>query len=80
MKRKAKEQIANGMSDIQSVLATLEDPLDTTEAQEPVQTSNKDPMETEESVQPKPTATSKLLKIGEGKAAPLSKSKRKRAL
>ena len=84
MKRKAKEQIANGMSDIQSVLAALEDPLDTTEAREPAQkSSNKNAMETEEgdsSAQAKPTASSKSLKIGEGKAAPLSKSQRKRAL
>lgn len=83
MKRKAKEQIANGMSDIQSVLATLEDPLDATTEAPAQKSSNKNAMETEEdgsSAQSKPTASSKSLKIGEGKAAPLSKSQRKRAL
>ncbi|KAJ2920180.1 hypothetical protein MD484_g24, partial [Candolleomyces efflorescens] len=83
MKRKAKEQIANGMSDIQSVLAALEDPLDATTEAPAQKGSNKNAMETEEngsSAQAKPTASSKSLKIGEGKAAPLSKSQRKRAL
>ena len=86
MKRKAKEQIADGMSDIQSVLAALEDPLDTTtETHEPAQKSgNKNAMETEEdgssAQSSKATASSQSLKIGEGKATPLSKSQRKRAL
>ena len=80
MKRKAKEQIANGMSDIQSVLAAMEAPLDTTEQPTP-QSKGKDDMVTSEpSTTAKPTASSKSLKIGEGKAVPLSKKQRKKAL
>lgn len=82
LKRKAKEQIANGMSDIQQALAALEDPLDTSEPTELANKKGKDAMDTEASATAtaRPTATSRALKIGEGKGATLTKSQRKRAL
>jgi hypothetical protein len=80
LRRKAKEQLANGMSDIQQVLAAIEDPLDT---HEPVGSTKKgkDAAETDSGVTTsRPTSTSKSLKIGEGKSVTLTKAQRKKAL
>ena len=80
LKRKAKEQIANGMSDIQQALAALEDPLDTREPAESTK-KGKDAMETDSGMATsRPTAASRSLKIGEGKGVTLTKAQRKRAL
>ncbi|KAF6766303.1 ribosome biogenesis protein SLX9-domain-containing protein [Ephemerocybe angulata] len=81
VKRKAKEQIASGMSDMQQALAALEDPLDTTEQETSSKKSGgKDAMDTDLTAVPRPTASSKSMKIGEGKGVTLSKSQRKRVL
>ena len=71
-KRKAKEQIAGGLSDMQAAISALED--------------NDNPMSVEKSLEvadgqnKKTTAKPKPGQIGEGKAAPLNKGQRKRAL
>lgn len=81
MKRKAKEQLASGMTDIQQALAALEDPLDISQPQEdaPAKKSAND-METDTAKPSRPTASSKAGKIGEGKGVTLTKAQRKRAL
>ncbi|EFI28636.1 hypothetical protein CC1G_13662 [Coprinopsis cinerea okayama7 len=76
MKRKAKEQLASGMTEIQAVLAALEEP------QEPQGTESKagESGETTTASGSSQTASSKSLKIGAGKSEPLSKAQRKKAL
>ncbi|KAG5648084.1 hypothetical protein DXG03_007119 [Asterophora parasitica] len=73
VKRKAKEQIANGLSDMQDAIAALDDEIPT-----PVRESVKNTAEA--SQDPPPKAHVKPGMIGEGKKEPLSKSQRKRAL
>ncbi|KAH6917277.1 ribosome biogenesis protein SLX9-domain-containing protein [Coprinopsis sp. MPI-PUGE-AT-0042] len=72
LKRKAKGQIANGMADIQSALAALEEPVEATVAEDAAQKEGE--------TAPPSKATSKSVKIGEGKPEPLSKAQRKKAL
>lgn len=73
MKRKAKEQIAGGFSDIQAAIAALDGavPQEAQGATQP-NTDNTDGQ--------KEKATSVIGKIGQGKNATLSKAERKRAL
>lgn len=72
LKRKAKEQVAGGMSDMQAAISAVDDDALARDAQ-----SSEDPSHGHET-RPKPKA--KPGQIGEGKGAPLSKSQRKRAL
>lgn len=72
LKRKAKEQVAGGMSDMQAAISAVDDDALAQDAQ-----SSEDPSHGHET-RPKPKA--KPGQIGEGKGAPLSKSQRKRAL
>jgi len=71
-KRKAKEQLASGMSEIQTVLADLE------ELEDPASDVDQDQADAE--ARSKATAVSKSLKIGAGKAETLGKAQRKKAL
>ena len=80
LKRKAKEQLANGMSDMQQVLAALEDPLDASELVESTKKGKKAMVVDSGVAISRPTATSKSLRIGEGKGVTLTKAQRKKAL
>ncbi|KAF5377451.1 hypothetical protein D9615_005306 [Tricholomella constricta] len=73
VKRKAKEQIANGLSEMQVAIAALDEDIPIT-----VQESVKNAAES--SQEPLYNAHVKPGMIGEGKKVPLSKSQRKRAL
>ncbi|KAG6832443.1 hypothetical protein H0H92_001489 [Tricholoma furcatifolium] len=70
MKRKAKEQIANGLGEMQSAITALD--------QDTAQTDSKESNVNATSNEPRKPLKSGM--IGEGKNAPLSKSQRKRAL
>ncbi|EDR15640.1 uncharacterized protein LACBIDRAFT_300761 [Laccaria bicolor S238N-H82] len=71
LKRKAKEQIAGGLSQMQTAIAALEKDDDPT----------KQPTEVDQSAGgPKAKRNTKRSMIGEGKGSTLSKSQRKRAL
>ncbi|KAJ7293691.1 ribosome biogenesis protein SLX9-domain-containing protein [Mycena rebaudengoi] len=76
-KRRAKEQIAGGLDDMQLALAAVEDEAADAEAQDsmPAATDDSAPI-----AQPKKKAKPKPGQIGEGKGAPLSRSQRQRAL
>jgi hypothetical protein len=76
-KRRAKEQIAGGLDDMQLALAAVEDETADAEAQDsmPAATDDSAPI-----AQPKKKAKPKPGQIGEGKGAPLSRSQRQRAL
>jgi len=70
-KRKAKEQIASGLSDMQVAISALEDT--------PISIENS--LEVAgDAPHPSSTAKPKPGQIGEGKATPLNKAQRKRAL
>ncbi|TFK30548.1 hypothetical protein FA15DRAFT_662524 [Coprinopsis marcescibilis] len=73
MKKKAKEQLASGLSDIQMALDAL------AEAEGPSEVLDSTGKEMNTNTNSK-AATSKSLKIGEGKAATLRDSQRKRLL
>ncbi|GLB36259.1 putative ribosome biogenesis protein SLX9 [Lyophyllum shimeji] len=73
MKRKAKEQIAGGLDDMQAAIASLDEEIPAAVSQ-----SVKDAAAS--SSAPPSRAHIKPGMIGEGKKAPLSKSQRKRAL
>ncbi|KAF8912771.1 ribosome biogenesis protein SLX9-domain-containing protein [Gymnopilus junonius] len=72
MKRKAKEQLTGGLSDLQSALVTLE--KDALAQQEPLNTigASQDETKTEPAVKPRT--------IGKGGTSTLSKAQRKRVL
>ncbi|TFK41047.1 ribosome biogenesis protein SLX9-domain-containing protein [Crucibulum laeve] len=74
LKRKANEQIAGGLDDIQAVITALDDTAPSQPSDEHAQS---DSMTTEGE---KAKANPKIGKIGEGKGVPLSKRQRKRAL
>jgi ribosome biogenesis protein SLX9 len=73
IKRKVKEQIAGGFSDIQAAIEALNDEV-------PLEATNTANASVENSTGQQPKAISNIGKIGEGKNATLSKAKRKRAL
>lgn len=73
MKRKAKEQIAGGLSDMQTALNALDDSI-------PIVVQQSTSSNEDATADPKPKAAIKPGMIGEGKKATLSKSQRKRAL
>jgi ribosome biogenesis protein SLX9 len=76
-KRKAKEQLGDGLADIQLALAAVEDG---DAADEPQKSGSGDKAD-DEAPQPKPKKIKpKPGQIGEGKSAPLSKAQRQRAL
>ncbi|KAI0778510.1 ribosome biogenesis protein SLX9-domain-containing protein [Trametes elegans] len=76
MKRKAREQVAGGMGDIQAAISAMEETIPAA-VQNTIGDDAKeaDDMDVSEA-KPKP----KQGQIGEGKGAPLSKNQRKRAL
>ncbi|KAL1951676.1 hypothetical protein VTO73DRAFT_825 [Trametes versicolor] len=76
LKRKAKEQVAGGMSDIQAAIFAVEDDIPTAVQN----TIAADEEEADGTDEPKAKANPKAGQIGEGKGAPLSKNQRKRAL
>ncbi|KAI0080252.1 hypothetical protein K474DRAFT_293568 [Panus rudis PR-1116 ss-1] len=73
LKRKAKEQVAGGLSDIQAALPTLDDQIPDSVKDAAAQGNDDIAGNTS---RPEP----KVGQIGEGKKEPLSKSQRKRAL
>lgn len=79
LRRKAKEQIGGGLSDIQAAIADVED-----DAPELIQTSIREAAEAEARGPKAPTNEPRVKfnpgLIGEGKGAPLSKAQRKKAL
>lgn len=79
LKRKTKEQVGGGLSDIQAAIAAVEE-----DAPQLVQASIREAAEAE-TQGPKATGNEPRVKpnpglIGEGKGAPLTKSQRKKAL
>ena len=78
MKRKAREQVAGGMQDIQNAIAAVEDDIPTA-VQNTIAAEADADVPNADSSHPKP-AKPKAGQIGEGKGAPLSKNQRKRAL
>lgn len=75
MKRKAKEQIAGGLSDIQAAIEDLDEGIPDSVRQTIGPTA-----ETADADVPKPKSSVKSNKIGEGKGVTLSNAQRKRAL
>lgn len=73
MKRKAKEDIAGGLSDIQTALFALEE----TFAEDSQAQANDLPYNSAPSLK---SSSSKASQIGQGKNVPLSKNQRKRTL
>ncbi|KAI0361260.1 hypothetical protein OH77DRAFT_1516252 [Trametes cingulata] len=77
LKRKAKEEVAGGMSDIKAAISAVEDDI-------PIAVQNTIAADTEATIggdtSKKAKAKPKPGQIGEGKGAPLSKNQRKRAL
>ncbi|KAG6889188.1 hypothetical protein C0995_002903 [Termitomyces sp. Mi166 len=71
LKRKAKEQIANGLGDLQSAIAALDQDVSTPVEKPELKNSH---------TEPQPKQHLKPGMIGEGKKASLSHSQRKRAL
>ena len=77
MKRKAREQLANGLNDIQSALNSLEDSETklTKVSESSVERGDEEPTQTG-----KLASKMKPGQIGEGKSVTLSKQQRKRVL
>lgn len=73
LKRKAKEQVAGGMSDMEAAISAVDDGIPSAVLQSTHQ-------DLSDVVEEGPRVQAKAGKIGEGKGAPLSKSQRKRAL
>ncbi|KAH8120402.1 ribosome biogenesis protein SLX9-domain-containing protein [Phellopilus nigrolimitatus] len=77
LKRKAKEEIANGLQDIALALPSVEDELE----EMPNETPNPGAMDTDTPKdKPKAKQKRKAGQIGEGKGVPLSKNQRKQVL
>ncbi|KAG5353370.1 hypothetical protein C0989_007515 [Termitomyces sp. Mn162] len=72
LKRKAKEQIANGLSDMQSAIAALDQDISTLVEQPEIKKTSYTELQTKHYLKPG--------MIGEGKKAPLSNAQRKCAL
>lgn len=80
-KRKAKEQLVGDLNEMQTILSTIAAAEDIA-SDEPVKTYGKDPnlMDADQKPEVKSKPQNRGAKIGEGKAAPLSKNQRQRAL
>ncbi|XP_006454427.1 hypothetical protein AGABI2DRAFT_61007, partial [Agaricus bisporus var. bisporus H97] len=80
-KRKAKEQLVGDLNEMQTILSTIAAAEDNA-SDEPVKTHGKDPnlMDADQKPEVKSKPQNRGAKIGEGKAAPLSKNQRQRAL
>jgi hypothetical protein len=79
-KRKTKEQIGTGVSDMQSALAALEDIPEAVQLAEVIEAPGDDSKMAEDIVPALPKRQDRQGLIGEGKNATLSQAQRRRAL